>query len=89
MCYPVVYTDGSSTFESRSKTEVTAQLKLSKHAAERESAKAANTAHGRVPMKHTLKLTVLAAVIAMASMSFFSGQLGFSSEKAQTHTVSA
>jgi len=35
------------------------------------------------------KNVVLAAVVVLAGLSFFSGQFGFSSEKVQTHSVSA
>ena len=85
------------TFESHSRTEVTARLELKKHAAERnsvknagkQSAKAAKTASRRVPNMRNKKNVVLAAVVVLAGLSFFSGQFGFSSEKVQTHSVSA
>ena len=85
------------TFESHSKTEVTAQLELSKNAAERNSAKsgkqakAANKkASGRVPnMRTPKKNVVLAAAVVLASLSFFSGRFGFSSEKVQVRSASA
>jgi hypothetical protein len=75
-------------FNSRSKTEVTAQLKLGKGAAERNSAKATEAKLRRVPNMNTSKNAVLAVVAAVASMGFFSGQLRFSEEKVQTRTAS-
>ena len=84
------------TFESHSKTEVTAQLELGKNAAERNSAKsgkqakAANKkASGRVPNMRTPKKNVVLAAVVLASLSFFSGRFGFSSEKVQVHSASA
>lgn len=37
---------------------------------------------------NTKKNVVLAVVVAVASMGFFSGQVRFSEEKVQTHTAS-
>ena len=75
-----------------------AQLKLKKDAAELKFAKpaehkpvkVAKTASKGVPNMNTkTKNVVLAAVaVLLASVSFFSGQLRFSAEKAQTHSVS-
>jgi hypothetical protein len=84
-------------FNSYSKTEVTAQLKLSKNAAEINSAKSAGKqakatnkkASGRVPNMRTSRKNVVLAAAVLAGLSFFSGQFGFSSEKVKTHTVSA
>ena len=84
------------TLESHSKTEVTAQLELSKNAAQRNSAKsgkqakaADRKASGRVPNMRTSKKNVVLAAVVLASLSFFSGRFGFSSEKVQVHSASA
>jgi hypothetical protein len=77
---------------------VTARLTLNKQperkaakTEERKSKKAAKTASGRVRNMNTkTKNVVVGAVLAVvASMSSFSGQLRFSSEKVQTRPVSA
>ncbi len=74
-------------FNSRSKTEVAAQLKLGKGVAERNSATATKAKSRRVLTMNT-KNVVLAVVAAVTSMGFFSGQVQFSEEKVQTHPAS-
>lgn len=75
-------------FNSRSKTEVAAQLKLGKGVAEPNSAAATKAKSRRVPNMNTKKNAVLAVVATLASMGSFSGQVRFSEGKAQTRTAS-